>query len=299
MKSQGKLIVINYSDNNFRKVQKLCSRSAKIIGKADEVIEYSPDDLSEEFKLHNKMHFTHKRGAGLWVWKPYIIDKTLSQMKDSDFLLYSDAGVVFYKPIDKLVKGLERSNSDIMVFELPLIEKEWTKNETQKIILEEEKNFSNDNQILASYVLIKNTSSSRSFVKEWLNYAQNYQAICPETISNIPNDDNYIAHREDQSILSLLCRKYGIKPFKDPSQYGERPEGYKWNPDWKCKPCKFNPKVYDNSDYNKILISVRTHDPFEIVFREILEDVNHYIPLLSFYRKIKNLIKKNNERGDI
>lgn len=36
-----------------------------------------------------------------------------------------------------------------------------------------------------------------------------------------------LAHREDQSIFSLLCKKHGISPHRDISQRGKHPETYK------------------------------------------------------------------------
>lgn len=65
------------------------------------------------------------------------------------------------------------------------------------------------------------------------------------------NSDNFIAHREDQSIFSLLCKKYRFKAFKEPSQFGIMPWGY-----------KYDNVIYNPLDHKKdcpfILISVRS-----------------------------------------
>ena len=34
----------------------------------------------------------NKRGYGYWLWKSYIIKKTMDMMKDGDILLYLDSG---------------------------------------------------------------------------------------------------------------------------------------------------------------------------------------------------------------
>ena len=39
----------------------------------------------------------------------------------------------------------------------------------------------------------------------------------------------FLEHRFDQSILSLLCKKHKIEPYRDPSQFGVFPEMYRNN----------------------------------------------------------------------
>jgi hypothetical protein len=35
-----------------------------------------------------------------------------------------------------------------------------------------------------------------------------------------PNYDEFVAHRHDQAVISLISKKQGIKRFRDPSQFG-------------------------------------------------------------------------------
>jgi len=34
---------------------------------------------------------SRRRGAGLWLWKPYLINRTLATMEEGALLMYSDA----------------------------------------------------------------------------------------------------------------------------------------------------------------------------------------------------------------
>ena len=51
-------------------------------------------DDSEYWNKHKNfiLNTKHKKGHGYYIWKPYLIQKTMNKMNDGDILLYSDAG---------------------------------------------------------------------------------------------------------------------------------------------------------------------------------------------------------------
>ena len=65
----------------------------------------------------------------------------------------------------------------------------------------------------------KKTDFVVSFVKEWLEYCCGYELLCPAKRED--EDIGIYSHREDQSILSFLVKKYSIRAYYDPSQYGD------------------------------------------------------------------------------
>lgn len=265
VKHNYSLTVINFCDEKFEKTRQLCSRSAIEKGEADFVIEYSPEMIDSEFKARNFDILSTKRGAGLWLWKPYFIKKTLNSMKDGDYLFYTDAGVIFIKSIKLIIQATQEYNQDIIPFALPLIESEWTKKECFDAVFGNTSgggNYLRTNQILATYIIIRNSEQSRRFIDEWLYLMQDKRCCWPQNITTAENPNNYIEHRDDQSVFSLLCKKYGLSAFKDPSQFGERPYQYAWREAYKGKWGKYSykPLKNRNSRYPKILISVRS-DP--------------------------------------
>lgn len=284
-----KIIAINFCDEKFEKTRKICSETLLSKGKVDEVIEYSPSMIDEEFRKKNHRILSVKRGAGLWLWKPYFIFETLKKMSDGDYLFYTDAGVIVLKPISLLLPSLETTGQDIMVYELPLLEREWTKQETINIILGDKE--CNDNQILATYLLIRNTLKSRKFISEWLDYMQDPICAYPENQTDTPNHPHFVEHREDQSVLSLLCRKHGLSPFKDPSQFGERPYEYAWNKSYslKWKRYSYREMNHFNSSYPQILLTVRSADTSKMIKRENIKAIlNRFFLYNKIIYKIKN-----------
>ena len=117
---------ITFGDEKYKKTKKFSAAMAKIIGGFDCVIAYSPTDIDEEYKNAHKDIFNIKRGYGLWLWKPYIIYKTLTEVcKEGDYLFYGDGGSFFFRNI----RYIERSmgTDKIWVSHNPLVEWQFTK----------------------------------------------------------------------------------------------------------------------------------------------------------------------------
>ena len=71
------------------------SRQAEDLQVFDKVIGLNDKDLKDDgpfWEKHGHFIETHWRGYGHWIWKPYIILKTLLSMNDGDLLMYLDSG---------------------------------------------------------------------------------------------------------------------------------------------------------------------------------------------------------------
>ncbi|MFA3791367.1 hypothetical protein AB6T38_09640 [Aliiglaciecola sp. SL4] len=216
-------VLINFADKKFLNKQRQNSLSAKWFGGFDKVIEYSPTDIEKEFLDSNKKIFEQGRGFGYWLWKPYFIQKALEQVNDGDYIFYCDSGSVFINSIDYLIAEMKESNQDVMLFETPLIEFEWTNHYVFEKLNATSDKYRLTNQILATFILIKKSQQSVQFINKYL------ELCCDELLLTdiyTKKDKCNIDHRHDQSILSVLAKKLGIIPSKDPSDYGKFPQRY-------------------------------------------------------------------------
>jgi len=239
------IIAITYGDDKFKKARKYNLRTALKVGKVDKVIEYSPNDIDEEFKRKNRKILNQKRGGGYWLWKSYFVLKTLNQMEDNDYLIYTDAGTSYVNDVSFLIKTMLKNNIDIMAFSLgKYIEKNYTKKDVFLKLKADYDSIINTPQILGGYVLIKKNAKTIKFVEEWLKFSQDEQLI-----TDIPsihkNYEGFIENRHDQSIYSVLIKKYNIPVFRDPSQYGIHRKKY------------YDQNVLKRSTYPQILDSHR------------------------------------------
>ena len=218
------IYLINYSNYKYRNAQKLNTFTGKYIAKFDKIIEYSPEDIDTDFKIKYDHILRKERGNGLWLWKPYFIKKTLELIDHNDILFYCDSGAFFIRNIKYIKKVFE--NNDIWVTDLPLIEKQFTKEDTFILTGCTDNYYRETNQIQATFFAIKKTEFTIDLINEWLEYCCD-ERILNEHNSLYKNDNSFIAHREDQSVLSLLCKKHTIKSFLDPTQYGRIPLKFK------------------------------------------------------------------------
>jgi hypothetical protein len=215
---------------------------------ADKVIEYSPKDLSDEFKEKNKDILQYQRGDGYWVWKPYIIKDALSKLKEGDYLVYTDSGSAFVNKIKLLVDAMNRENTNIMVFCINQIERKWCKRDALILMDCDNEEILNSSQICGTYIILKKCKETSDFVDEYLYYVQDRRIVTDEP--NVMGKDNYPEFKEnrhDQTVVSLLCKKRGIKPFRDPSEYGNNYD-------------EFTNEVLARSTYPQIIESHRNPD---------------------------------------
>jgi len=211
---------INFAHGKYLQAQQYCSQSAKQVG-FDEVISYTINDISKSFIEKNKNIFIQTRGFAYWIWKPYFINKTLQKMNDGDLLVYSDSGSYYQSSVEPLIEKVKNDKHGVLSFELNgLFEKEYTKRDAYILMGLDEDKYSQTSQREATYIWLIKNSFTTDLISKYLEYAQNENIITdlPNTLGE--NYPEFKDHRHDQSIWSLLCKKYDIEPHRLISQHG-------------------------------------------------------------------------------
>ena len=249
------IICINYANDKFTKQQRYNNITAKFFGDFDKIISYSQNDIDTSFRDEHKDILKQDIGGGYWLWKSYFIKKTMDEINYGDFLFYCDSGAIFLNSVKKMIQEFEQLRQPVLGFQLPLIEKQWTKKETFVIMDALKEEFLNSPQLCASYIFIKKNDKSIKFVNDFLSFCINEKALI-DKIFDYTNDEKFVHHRHDQSIFSLLYKKYGYKPLPDPSDFGHFPEAY-------CQPTnRLISKTLLYPKYAGTLLSFRTSNPF-------------------------------------
>lgn len=187
----------------------------------DKIVLYSEKNLPTEITCNPL--FSYKRGGGYWVWKPYIIWKTLQDNDENDVICYIDCGCKIKKG-DEWEKYFSYMNKyDTLCFQysefIPKWEatfncgqsniKFWSKRQTLDFFSESFKSndFYNFGKISGGFIFAK--GQSNQLIKDWLDITlQHYELILD------PKDDeeqySFFSglHRHDQSILTPLVWKY-------------------------------------------------------------------------------------------
>jgi hypothetical protein len=178
----------------------------------DKIIEYTDNDLYSDldfWEMNGEFIEQNKRGYGYWLWKPYLIYKTMEQMNDDDILLYLDSGCEVINSKDSYIHVQQMMNDcnkyKILYTLTGHNELTHTKMDLFKYFGLDNENIFKSEQIQATIIFIKKSKETVNFIKDWYNLSCNYHLI-DDSISKEENNREFKDHRHDQSIFSLLLK---------------------------------------------------------------------------------------------
>lgn len=188
---------------------------AKEINFFDNIFIYNEYNLPKDEKFEALL--SHKlvpsRGFGYWCWKPFIILKTLENLKDGDILVYADIGCHinkegekrFYEYLDIVIEH------KALCFKMQFLESCWTKSDLFNYFGKlNDKNITNSSQRMATICIFEKNDINLEFVNKWLQVFYDDFSLVDDTPSKLPNLDGFIENRHDQSVFSILSKIYDI-----------------------------------------------------------------------------------------
>jgi hypothetical protein len=158
--------------------------------------DYSHDDLNFEFWVFNSDILKQERGAGYWLWKPYIIYRELCKYPQGSYIIYTDAGVEFVNDVKHII-----TDNNVFLFGNHYPHLHWCKGEVSEAI-----GYNYGLQIQASAMVFRVSDEAKELVKKWLLWCQ-----MPGMIDDSPSKGNHPGfqeHRHDQAILTCLTSHY-------------------------------------------------------------------------------------------
>lgn len=206
-----KIVAISYGSEQYDKQLEYNGKSALEIAKVNEFYGYKPKDIDHDFREKNKYILEKGRGNGYWLWKPYFLYKTLKEKLDyGDYLIYSDAAIMYVDSAQKLVDFLKEKKLDMYLHRLPHLERQYTKRDAFILLGVDQPFYAETGQFNAAFQIYRKTKFTEFFLAEYLYYAQDKRIITDDANElGVGNYDDFRDHRHDQSILSLLTKKYG------------------------------------------------------------------------------------------
>ena len=263
------IAAVSCGDERYRQAMEFQAGTARRKGGADRVYQYLISDIDPEFRKKNERILSQPRGNGYWLWKPYFISRTLKELKEGDYLVYCDAGIYYVNSVKKLIRAMERQGEDLMAFEIPHMEYEYTKRDVFIALEADREEYTRSPQRMAGTIVVKKTARSVRVIEEWLKYAQQDELITDaHNRLGAENYEGFVDHRHDQSIWSVVSKKNGVRGYRDATQFG--------------LPCGLGPFLWKNrklrrntvSDYPVIFM---LHRRFRVTWKVRLEIRMQYI----------------------
>ena len=234
MYKNKKIILLAFATQDLKRSVNRLQKQAEESLYYDLIKIFNPNDFDDKLKIYinNLLKKNKKRGYGFWFWKPYLIKKMMNNINDNDIIHYIDVGCHIIKNKNKkfneYLNFLIEEKNWILPFQYYFDENQrnnginyperqeykYTKSDLLKYF-----NFTNSKEITdtpqfwAGNILIKKSKESKDFLSEWINIMYNNFHLVDDSISKINNHKDFIENRHDQSVFSLLCKKYKLISF--------------------------------------------------------------------------------------
>ena len=178
------------------------------------IVVYNKSDIDVEFINDNKNIFNEKRGGGYWLWKPYIINKLLSEIDNGDIIFYLDSTYFFVDHFGGLYEKIISDNDILIWSNKPNESINYMKNFCKMDVIHKYDMYEtvfNNNALdcWAGAMILRKTPFIDKIMIEWLNMCCNYEDIT-DSESILPNSKEFKEHRHDQSLLSIVVHKNNI-----------------------------------------------------------------------------------------
>ena len=210
VKNQG--VFITYATPRYElHAQKLCVTAWQYGFRSGRV--FGPGDIDASFYHTNCHILSQQRGAGYWLWKPYVISKVLDQLEWGESLCYCDSLYEFCA-VPNITQTTLFMNKPGQAWTRFLV-KQFNKMDALLHFGLTRHYRMDGRQLWAGCLYLVKDARTVYFIKEWLRKCQDAHLLT-DTPSNVPNHHAYKDHRHDQSILDALAKKHNIYVAESP-----------------------------------------------------------------------------------
>jgi hypothetical protein len=203
---------ITFATKNFEKNAKILTQNALNVGFSSATVVTPDDFFDSDFYRRNIEILQHKRGAGYWLWKPYLILEKLKQASIDEVLFYCDAGRSGYYTFSRFPENLinvVKKNASGFLLGPPQTHlgqvRHWTKRDCLILLNSDKEQYLEKGQ-LVTWSLWRPTQNAFEFLETWLYHCEDARCLTDQpNVCGMPNHTGFIEHRHDMAILTLLA----------------------------------------------------------------------------------------------
>ena len=161
------------SHNNHIEAGQRLLGQARSLELFDNLYFYTGDCLKKDkdfWNRHGAFIQNNKRGYGYWLWKSYLINKTMNKLKDGDILLYCDSGCEILKSEKQyLLEYIEAVKKYKILAHILYVTNEYAFSKMDLILKLGMTNYNEVYfcQIEAGVILLEVNDLTRKIIKEW------------------------------------------------------------------------------------------------------------------------------------
>ena len=216
-----KVHLVTYGDDNYTEIKKSFIQQAEASAFFDEILDFSPLDIDPIFYKDIYEPLKTYRGGGYWIWKPYFVKKVLDSLPNGDIMFYCDAGSQINpngkKRFIEYLDLLHRAKTGTIDFCLSWREYQFTKQEVFEYFRSSE-DIVLSRQLMATVLPMRKCAHANMLVNIW------YEMACKNSFlftdeQRGPQRKEFIDHRHDQSVYSIIRKTYGANIIGDETYF--------------------------------------------------------------------------------
>jgi len=214
-------VLTNLSNKLYEDSRMRLNQSARTFG-IEDIRSYDLGDiLHTPFYSANRSILDQPTGMGYWLWKPYIIREVLASVPEDAVVIYSDSGIELIASPEPLL-SICRDQAPVLLFgNGDHTNSAWTKRDCFVLMNCDTEYYWKAPQCDAAFALFRKCPQTMEFVDEWLSYCRDARILTDMSNTCGKRDlPDFIEHRRDQSVLSLLALRYRLPLFRMPTQFG-------------------------------------------------------------------------------
>ena len=148
----------------------------------------------------------YPKGLGLWIWKPWILQKIWQTLEPNDILWYMDGALIWTGQLSSYIQRCHESRNGGLFFGQMYSQKKWTKENVYEALGMPQTIYESMSQIAANCFFVQKRKSNHDFFRKFL-----HQCSKEDLLNDVLSEKDVsrgVTSRHDQSILSLLVWQY-------------------------------------------------------------------------------------------
>jgi hypothetical protein len=182
-----------------------CAAAAPYV---DECHALSMNDVDAQFRKEHAQTLNTPRGGGLWLWKPYLINRTLHSLQEGDYLLYMDAGAYLVGDIEPLRRMTDYYDG-VLTFGVGFTQQQYCKRDAFVRQRCDTDACHKAMQVNGAYSMWRKSTHALRVVEAWLKDCTDHQSISDAPSQSGPPLEGFIDHRHDQALLTNVLVREG------------------------------------------------------------------------------------------
>ena len=171
---------------------------------------FGPHDLCQQFVARNAYMLAQHAGAGYWVWKPYVT-MAAYLASTAPYVMYLDTGsAAKIAWADIAAYFAEDTRRWLFTSELADMEVKSTKRYVFRMYDCDDRVVHHTFQRIAGFFVLRRCKKAERFLREWMRGMEDPLALLHEQTPSITEHKDFVSHRHDQSVFSVLAKKYRV-----------------------------------------------------------------------------------------